>query len=98
MHHGAFFAPKYLSRLASFGLIFLLLYAKGLAFGYFGSHYFHESQIFDKKRVNCHIYNIRVLWLCLCNGMSKVPHEHCVDCRQDSLLTAPCIPGFKTDP
>jgi hypothetical protein len=36
-------------RLAYFVLIFLLLFKKGPAFWNFGSHYFCESQIFDKQ-------------------------------------------------
>jgi hypothetical protein len=28
---------------------FMLLFIKGLAFGNFGSHHFHERQIFDKQ-------------------------------------------------
>jgi hypothetical protein len=34
-------------RLAYFGLIFFAGICKGLAFGNLGSHFFHESQIFD---------------------------------------------------
>jgi hypothetical protein len=47
--------------LAYFGLNFLLVLVNRLAFRNFESHFFHESQIFDKE-LNCHIYNIHGLW------------------------------------
>jgi hypothetical protein len=44
-----FIAPKYLRKATIFWPQFLLVFVKGLTFGNFESHYFHESQIFDKQ-------------------------------------------------
>jgi hypothetical protein len=45
-----FLEPKYLwNDRISGPEFFVLLFVKGLALGNFGSHYFHESQIFDKQ-------------------------------------------------
>jgi hypothetical protein len=47
---GQFLTSKYLGKASIFWPeFFLLLIVKGLAFGNFGSHYFHESQIFEKQ-------------------------------------------------